>query len=46
VLVSGYDLRGRRNNWQGDGTAADLVPVDRFGAWRENWFVVTIVRKG
>jgi SAM-dependent methyltransferase len=44
VLVSGYDIAGRRNNWQGIGQANDIVPVDRFGAWRENWFTVCIVR--
>jgi SAM-dependent methyltransferase len=46
VLVSGYDLVGRRNNWQGLGEANDIVPVDRFGAWRENWFTLCIVQKG
>jgi len=45
VLVSGYDTNGRRNNWQGCGAARDIVPVDSFGAWRENWFAVAIVRK-
>ena len=39
VIRCGYDLTGRRNNWQGRGTADDIVPVDEFGAWRENWFV-------
>jgi SAM-dependent methyltransferase len=45
TLVSGYDITGRRNNWQGLGGANDIVPVDRFGAWRENWFVIAIVQK-
>lgn len=45
VLVSGYDTTGRRNNWQGCGQANDIVPLDSLGAWRENWFTVTIVRK-
>jgi SAM-dependent methyltransferase len=45
TLLAGYDLTGRRNNWQGLGTANDIVPVDEFGAWRENWFAVAIVRK-
>jgi SAM-dependent methyltransferase len=45
VLVTGYDTNGRRNNWQGCGQARDIVPVDSFGAWRENWFAVTIVGK-
>ena len=45
VLRSGYDIRGRRNNWQGLGIANDRCPVDRFGAWRESWFAVCVVRK-
>jgi len=45
VLVSGYDIVGRRNNWQGSGEANDIVPVDAFGAWRENWFTVLVVRR-
>lgn len=45
TVLRGYDIRGRRNNWQGLGIANDRCPVDRFGAWRENWFVVCIVRK-
>jgi SAM-dependent methyltransferase len=45
VLEAGYDITGRRNNWQGLGTANDTVPLDNFGAWRENWFVVSVVRK-
>jgi SAM-dependent methyltransferase len=45
VLETGYDLRARRFNWQGGGTAKDIVPVDKYGAWRETWFTVTIVRK-
>jgi SAM-dependent methyltransferase len=44
-LVSGYDITGRRNNWQGLGQTKDICPVDRFGAWRENWFVVSILQK-
>ena len=32
VLKTGYDIQGRRNNWQGDGTVNDIVPVDSFGA--------------
>lgn len=46
VLASGYDVTGRRNNWQGGGLARDIVPVDSFGAWRENWFTVVVVKKG
>jgi SAM-dependent methyltransferase len=45
TVVTGYDLHGRRNDWQGLGTANDICPVDRFGAWRENWFTVCIVEK-
>lgn len=45
VLVSGYDLCGRRNDWQGLGESNDIVPTDRFGAWRENWFVMNIVER-
>jgi SAM-dependent methyltransferase len=45
TVVTGYDITGRRNNWQGMGAAHDIVPVDEFGAWRENWFVVAIIEK-
>ncbi len=45
VLASGYDIQGRRTNWQGGGKAMDIVPVDHFGAWRESWFSVCILRK-
>jgi SAM-dependent methyltransferase len=45
VVVSGYDIKGRRNNWQGMGRHNDIVPIDACGAWRENWFVVTVVEK-
>ena len=47
VLVheSGYDIIGRRNNWQGSGLHLDLVPTDRFGAWRETWFTVCVMEK-
>lgn len=38
VLESGYDIAGRRNNWQGGGDHNDIVPIDNFGAWRETWF--------
>jgi SAM-dependent methyltransferase len=44
-LVSGYDITGRRNNWQGMGAHDDICPVDEFGAWRENWFVINILEK-
>jgi SAM-dependent methyltransferase len=45
ILESGYDISGRRNNWQGQGGENDIVPVDNFGAWRENWFTVSVVEK-
>lgn len=45
VLESGYDIQGRRINWQGSGKANDIVPVDTFGAWRETWFAVSVLRK-
>jgi len=45
VLESGYDILGRRINWQGSGKANDIVPVDAFGAWRETWFTVSVLRK-
>lgn len=45
VLESGYDILGRRVNWQGSGKANDIVPVDVFGAWRETWFTVSVLRK-
>lgn len=45
VLESGYDICGRRTNWQGGGKANDIVPVDNFGAWRETWFTVNVMRK-
>jgi SAM-dependent methyltransferase len=45
VLVSGYDITGRRNDWQGGGLHNDVVPVDELGAWRENWFVVTVAER-
>ena len=45
ILESGYDICGRRNNWQGQGDENDMVPIDKFGAWRENWFTVSIIEK-
>jgi SAM-dependent methyltransferase len=45
VLESGYDISGRRNNWQGSGQGNDAVPTDHFGAWRETWFTVSVLRK-
>ena len=45
LLESGYDIKGRRTNWQGSGKAIDTVPVDAFGAWRETWFSVCVLRK-
>ena len=45
VLTCGYDLSGRRNDWQGSGENNDIVPEDRFGAWRETWFTLLVFRK-
>jgi SAM-dependent methyltransferase len=45
VLRSGYDILGRRNDWQGSGDFNDAVPVDEFGAWRETWFAFLAFRK-
>lgn len=45
ILISGYDIKGRRNDWQGTGTNNDICPTDKFGAWRENWFVVTVLKR-
>jgi SAM-dependent methyltransferase len=45
VLRSGYDILGRRNDWQGSGLANDSVPEDEFGAWRETWFTFFAFRK-
>jgi len=45
VLVCAYDLMGRRNDWQGSGEVSDIVPEDRFGAWRETWFTMLVFRK-
>lgn len=45
ILESGYDILGRRINWQGSGKAHDIVPVDAFGAWRETWITVSVLRK-
>lgn len=45
VRESGYDISGRRNNWQGTGLHNDLVPEDKFGAWRETWFTICVMEK-
>lgn len=45
VLKAGYDIWARRYNWQGSGTNNDIVPVDRFGAWRETWLTVSVLEK-
>jgi SAM-dependent methyltransferase len=45
VIRSGYDIKGRRNDWQGTGLANDSVPEDEFGAWRETWFAFLAFRK-
>ena len=45
VIESGYDIKGRRNNWQGSGSNNDIVPLDNFGAWRETWFTISVLQK-
>jgi SAM-dependent methyltransferase len=45
VLQSGFDIRARRYDWQGGGDANDTVPVDRFGAWRETWYTLVVLKK-
>ncbi|MEK6927130.1 MAG: methyltransferase domain-containing protein [Nanoarchaeota archaeon] len=45
VVLSGYDILGRRNDWQGTGKSNDMCPEDRFGAWRETWFTVSVMIK-
>jgi SAM-dependent methyltransferase len=45
ILEEGFDIRARRYDWQGDGTANDVVPVDHLGAWRETWFTCVVIRK-
>lgn len=45
TLKSGYDIHGRRNNWQGSRLRGDQVPKDSFGAWRETWFTFCAMQK-
>jgi SAM-dependent methyltransferase len=45
VIEAGYDILGRRNDWQGSGKANDRVPEDEFGSWRENWFTIVAIKK-
>jgi SAM-dependent methyltransferase len=45
VMTCAYDVSGRRNDWQGSGAVGDVVPEDKFGAWRETWFTVLAFRK-
>ncbi|HEU0162941.1 MAG TPA: methyltransferase domain-containing protein [Rhizomicrobium sp.] len=45
VLVAGFDIKARRYDWQGDGAANDIVPVDQLGAWRETWLSCIVIRK-
>jgi len=45
LIKTGYDINGRRNNWQGSGTVSDIVPTDSFGAWRETWVTFTALNK-
>ena len=45
VLESGYDITARRNDEQGSGAFNDSCPTDRFGAWRETWTTVSVLRR-
>ena len=45
VIACGYDIDGRRNDWNGAGLHNDYVIEDNFGAWRENWTTVLIFKK-
>jgi SAM-dependent methyltransferase len=45
ALEAGFDIRARRYNWQGGGDVNDTVPVDRYGAWRETWYTLVILKK-
>jgi hypothetical protein len=45
AIRCGYDILGRRNDWQGGGKANDVVPVDEFGSWRETWFAFLSFRR-
>jgi len=45
IIAQGYDIDGRRNDWNGTGHVNDYVPEDNFGAWRETWFTVFIFQK-
>lgn len=45
ILEAGFDIKARRYDWQGDGAANDVVPVDRLGAWRETWLTCVVIRK-
>ena len=45
IIAQGYDIDGRRNDWNGTGRNNDYVPEDNFGAWRETWFTVFIFKK-
>jgi SAM-dependent methyltransferase len=45
VLEAGFDTKARRYDWQGSGEANDIVPLDKYGAWRETWLTIVIFRK-
>ena len=45
IIACGYDIDGRRNDWNGSGLCNDYVIEDNFGAWRENWTTVLIFKK-
>ena len=44
TLITGYDISKRRFNIQGK-KIQDIVPLDSFGGWRENWDVINISMK-
>ena len=44
TLITGYDTSKRRFNIQGK-KIQDIVPLDSFGGWRENWDVINISMK-
>tara|TARA_B100000795_G_C22718552_1_gene406472 strand:+ start:282 stop:1082 length:801 start_codon:yes stop_codon:yes gene_type:complete len=45
IIASGYDIDGRRNDWNGTGLTNDYIPEDSFGSWRETWFTILIFKK-
>jgi hypothetical protein len=45
IIALGYDIDGRRNDWNGSGIINDYIPEDNFGAWRETWYTILIFKK-